>query len=151
MKERWVKHFIEVAKHKASMSKDADTQVGAVIISEDDMVEISSGFNCLPRGVDHKKERNKRPLKYLYTSHAESSAISNAARLGRSTKGSTLVVTMFPCTQCCAMIINAGITKVISPAPDTSHPQYGEDFKHSQLMFAEAGVTVYLEDFEKEN
>lgn len=148
MKSRWVKHFIDVAKHKASMSKDANTQVGAVIISEEDMVEISSGFNCLPRGVMHKKERSERPLKYLYTSHAESSAISNAARLGRSTKGATLVVSMFPCTQCCAMIINAGITKIISPEPDVNHAQYGEDFKHSQMMLAEAGVTVYLEDFE---
>lgn len=148
MKSRWVKHFIEVAKHKASMSKDANTQVGAVLVSEEDMVEISSGFNCLPRGVAHKKERNERPLKYLYTSHAESSAISNAARLGRSTKGSTLVVSMFPCAQCCAMIINAGVTKIISPEPDWNHKQYGEDFKHTQQMLAEAGVTVYLEDFE---
>lgn len=147
MKDRWVKHFIDVAKHKASMSRDANTQVGAVIVSEEDMVEISSGFNCLPRGVAHKKERSERPLKYLYTSHAESSAISNAARLGRSTKGATLVASMYPCPQCCAMIINAGISKVICPAPDTNHAQYGENFKHSQLMFAEAGVTVYLEDF----
>lgn len=147
MKDRWIKHFIEVAKHKSQMSKDANTRVGAVIVSEEDMVEVSSGFNCLPRGVLHKPERNERPLKYTYTSHAESSAISNAARLGRSTKGGTLIVTMFPCPQCCAMIINAGITKVISPEPDVNHVQYGQEFKHSQQMFAEAGVTVYLEDF----
>lgn len=147
MKARWVNHFIEVANHKASMSKDANTQVGAVIVSEEDMVEISSGFNCLPRGVVHNKERNERPLKYLYTSHAESSAISNAARLGRSTKGATLLVSMFPCPQCCAMIINAGITKVICEAPDVNHVQYGDDFKHSQTMFTEAGVTVYFADF----
>ncbi len=147
MKDRWVKHFIEVAKHKAQMSKDANTRVGAVIVSEEDMVEISSGFNCLPRGVLHKGERSERPLKYLYTSHAESSAISNSARLGRSTKGTTLVTTMYPCPQCTAMIINAGITKIISPEPDLNHAQYGEDFKHSQQMLAEAGITVYLGDF----
>jgi dCMP deaminase len=146
MKARWLKHFIEIAKHKANMSRDADTKVGAVIVSEEDMVEISSGFNCLARGVKHIKERSERPLKYSFTSHAELSAISNSARLGRSTKGATMICTMFPCNQCCVAIINAGITKIVSPPIDFTHHKYGKEWKDSLDMFQEAEVTVYFEE-----
>lgn len=146
MKSRWTEHFIQQAQAKAEMSRDENTKVGAVIVSEEDMVEISSGFNCLPRGVYHYKERNERPLKYLFTSHAEASAIANAARLGRSTKGHTIVVTMFPCTSCMCLIINAGISKIISTKPDFEHIKYGQDYSHSLAMATEAGITICFED-----
>lgn len=148
MKARWIEHFIQQAQHKAKMSKDANTQVGAVIVSEEDMVEISSGYNCLPRGVTHTKERSERPLKYHFTSHAEASAIANSARLGRATKGATLVVTMFPCPMCACLIVNAGISKVVSPEPDWDHYKYGAEFKHSVDILKEAGVTIALEKYE---
>ncbi len=148
VKSRWIDHFKKQATEKSAMSRDVNTKVGAVIIAEDDMVEISSGYNCLPRGVAHNKERSERPMKYLYTSHAEASAIANAARLGRATKGSTIVVTMFPCTACMALIINAGITKIVSPPVDTEHEKYGKDFEHSLNMAHEAGVVICEEIFE---
>ena len=34
-------------------------------------VVVSSSWNDLPRGVLHTTERNSRPLKHLYTLHAE--------------------------------------------------------------------------------
>lgn len=148
MKERWLVHFIELAKQKAAMSRDADTKVGAVIVSEEDMVEVSSGYNDLPRGVKHTAERNSRPLKYQFTAHAEANSIANAARLGRSTKGTTLIATMFPCNQCAALIINAGIVKVISPPIDFTHYKYGAEWQNSYDMFKEAGVTIYFKEWE---
>ena len=148
MRSRWVKHFIEQAKAKALMSLDANTQVGCTIVSEEDMVEVSSGYNCLARGVSHYKERSERPLKYFFTSHSEQSAIANAARLGRSLKGTTMIVTLFPCTSCCCSIINAGITKIISPPPDMDHPQYGEEYKYSLAMLQEAGIVLMLKEFD---
>jgi len=149
MKERWVLHFIRQAKAKAEMSRDANTKVGAVIVSEEDMVEISSGYNCLPRGVGHTDERSSRPLKYSFTSHGEASAIANAARLGRSTKNNTMFVTMFPCTACMCLIINAGISKIVTPPPATDHYKYGEDYFHSLTMALEAGIEICYEDFDK--
>jgi deoxycytidylate deaminase len=62
--------------------------------------------------------------------------------MGRSTLGHSVVVTMFPCSLCCAALINSGITKVYSPAPDFSHVKYGEDMKLSLAMFAECGIIV---------
>ena len=139
---KWVKHFTDIARLKADKSKDTNTKVGAVIFDEVNGVEVSSGWNDLPRGVVHSLERNTAPLKYKLTSHAEISAITNAARMGRATLGHSVVVTMFPCSLCCAALINSGITKVYSPKPDFEHVKYGEDMKLSVQMFSECGIIV---------
>ncbi len=147
MNQRWINHFVALTNEKALMSRDENTKVGAVLVSEIDMVEISSGYNCLPRGVIHHKERSERPLKYSYTSHAEASAIANAARLGRATRDSTLFVSMFPCASCMCLIINAGISKIVSGKPDINHAKYGQDYVHSITMANEAGITICFEEF----
>jgi len=139
---KWVQHFKESAEHIATRSKDANTKVGAVIFDELHGVEVSSGWNCLPRGVHHTVERNSAPLKYELTSHAEISALANSARMGRATYGKSIVVTMFPCSLCAAALINAGIKTVYAPAPDLSHIKYGEGMKLSLQMFEEAGIVV---------
>lgn len=142
MNPKWLDYFKAEAVNAARMSKDNRTQVGAVIFDEEQKVSVSSGWNDLPRGVEHTPERNSAPLKYKYTSHAEISAITNAARMGRATLGKSIYVTLFPCPQCAAAIINAGIKKVYAPDPDFNHPTYGDDFKISIQMFNEAGVEM---------
>ena len=145
MNQRWLNHFVRLVKEKAAMSRDADTKVGSIIISEEDMVEISSGYNDLARGVRHTPERNSRPSKYLWSVHSEANAIANAARLGRSTKGATIIGNLCPCNQCAALIINAGITKVICP-PVYDHYKYAAEWQNTLDMFQEAEVTVYFEE-----
>lgn len=49
--------------------------------------------------------------------HAEMCAICDAARLGRSLKGSTLYCTTFPCHNCTKHIIAVGIKKVVYMEP----------------------------------
>jgi len=51
--------------------------------------------------------------------HSEMNALMDAARLGRSTKGSILYVTTFPCHNCAKHIISSGISEVfyIEPYP----------------------------------
>ena len=142
MNNKWLNYFKESVDKNARMSKDANTKVGAVIFSEEDKVEISSGWNCLPRGVNHTEERSSRPLKYKLTPHAECNSIVNAARMGRSTNGMSLMVNLFPCSICAGMIVNAGIKRVYAPTPDYNHVQYGEDFKLSEIIFNESGVEV---------
>ena len=142
MKEHWIKYFKDSVDKNSRMSKDENTKVGAVIFSEEDKVEVSSGWNDIPRGVIHTTERNSRPLKYKFTTHAECNAIVNAARMGRTTKGMSLMVNLFPCSICAGMIVNAGIVKVYAPRPDFEHVQYGDDFVYSLEIFEEAGVEV---------
>lgn len=49
--------------------------------------------------------------------HAEMTAISDAARLGRSTEGSTMYVTTYPCHNCAKHIISSGIKRVVFIEP----------------------------------
>ncbi len=49
--------------------------------------------------------------------HAEMSAISDAARLGRTTKAATLYTTTFPCHMCAKHIVAAGIDRVVFLEP----------------------------------
>lgn len=56
-------------------------------------------------------------LEYGRVIHAEMSAITDAARLGQSLRGSTLFCTTFPCHMCAKHIIAAGIARVIFLEP----------------------------------
>lgn len=49
--------------------------------------------------------------------HAEMTAICDAVRLGRSTKGSIMYVTTFPCHNCAKHIVASGIEKVVFIEP----------------------------------
>ncbi|WP_160144630.1 deaminase [Pseudogemmobacter humi] len=49
--------------------------------------------------------------------HAEMSALADAARLGRSTLGSTIYVTTFPCHNCAKHLIAAGVTRIVYIEP----------------------------------
>jgi deoxycytidylate deaminase len=51
--------------------------------------------------------------------HAEMSALADAARLGRSTAGSTIYVTTFPCHNCAKHLIAAGVKRIVYIEPYT--------------------------------
>ena len=138
--ERWKDYFRSQLYLAQSMSKDENTKVGAIIIDTNSKVAVASGWNDLPRGVEHLPERNQRPLKYLYTSHAEQSCLMNALRLGVRVNGLTMLCSMACCTQCSASIINSGVVEVVTPPPDFSHISCGEQYMHSIAMMEESGV-----------
>jgi deoxycytidylate deaminase len=56
-------------------------------------------------------------LEYGRTIHAEMSAISDAARLGRALKDTVLYCTTFPCHMCTKHIVAAGISQVVYLEP----------------------------------
>jgi deoxycytidylate deaminase len=56
-------------------------------------------------------------LEYGRIVHAEMSAISDAARLGRALKGGILFCTTFPCHMCAKHIVATGLSKVIFLEP----------------------------------
>jgi deoxycytidylate deaminase len=78
-------------------------------------------------GVDNPEERLTEKkvresqfmdaLEYTRVIHAEMSAITDAARLGRSLRGATLFCTTFPCHMCAKHIVAAGIVRVIFLEP----------------------------------
>ena len=109
----WDGYFMGVAKLAARRSKDPNTQVGACIVSPDNII-ISTGYNGLPNGCsddEYPWDREGRDTKYPYVVHAELNAILNAN--GRDLRGSRLYVALFPCNECAKAIIQAGVREVL--------------------------------------
>lgn len=145
---RWVEYFQELAHTIKKKSKDKNTQIGVVIVGEDKEI-ISTGYNSFPRGInDDVLERQERPEKYFWFEHAERNAIYNAARIGVSTKGSTMYLSCgIPCADCARGIINAGIIRIFVERNDyTKGPHWAESQDKSWTMFEEAGVQVCFYD-----
>jgi len=111
--DKWDDYFLNIAKAVSIKSKDDKCPVGAVIVSEGNVV-LSTGFNGLARGVhDDLLILTNVDEKLKVICHAENNAILNAARVGgRALDGTTIYVTKFPCLACCNAIIQAGIRHV---------------------------------------
>lgn len=109
----WDDKFMGLARHIATWSKDRSTKVGAVIVGPDREVR-SLGYNGIPRDViDDVEDRHKRPMKYMWTEHAERNAVYNAARHGTPLHGCIMYVTARPCCDCMRAIIQCGICRVV--------------------------------------
>ncbi len=76
--------------------------------------------------------------------HAEMCAICDAARLGRSVKGSTLYVTTFPCHNCTKHILAAGIKKVVYVEP--YHKSRAQELHSNEISIEQeiAGKVSFL-------
>ena len=109
----WDEYFMGVALLAAKRSKDPNTQVGACIVDENNVI-ISTGYNGLPIGCsddDFPWNRDGENNKYAYVVHAELNAILNAT--GKSLRGARVYVALLPCNECAKAIIQAGIKEVI--------------------------------------
>ena len=145
---RWTEYFRQLAHTVKIKSKDESTQIGAVIVGKDKEI-VSTGYNSFPRGIrDDVKERQQRPEKYYWFEHAERNAIYNAARIGVSTKGTTMYLSCgVPCADCARGIINAGIVRIFCEKQDiTKGIKWADSAERSWEMFDEAGVKVCFYD-----
>ena len=109
----WDEYFMGIAMLAAKRSKDPSTQVGACIVSEDNII-ISTGYNGMPKGCSDDEfpwGREGAETKYPYVVHAELNAILNAN--GRDLKGSRIYVALFPCNECAKAIIQSGVKEVL--------------------------------------
>lgn len=138
VRDKWDDRFLEMAKLVASWSKDPSTQVGAVLVRPDKSV-LSVGFNGLPRGIEDREELlADREYKYARIVHAELNAILAAAE---RPAGCTLYVwPLPPCSPCSAHIIQAGIVRVVAPAPSPARPEWLSSAKAGSDMLRQAGV-----------
>ena len=108
----WDEYFMGIAMLAAKRSKDPNTQVGACIVSQDNII-ISTGYNGMPKGCsddEYPWEREGDQTKYPYVVHAELNAVLNAN--GRDLRGSKLYVALFPCNECAKAIIQSGVKEV---------------------------------------
>ena len=135
----WDEYFMGIALLAAKRSKDPNTQVGACIVSPENII-ISTGYNGLPNGCSDDEfpwEREGGQTKYPFVVHAELNAILNAG--GRVLRGARLYVALFPCNECAKAIIQSGISEVV---------YYGDKYHDSdssvaaRFMFKKAGIRL---------
>lgn len=142
----WEKYMVNICEVIKEKSKDESTKIGVVIVGLDKQI-ITTGYNSFPRGInDNLPERQERPEKYYWFSHAETNAIINAALNGTSTKNSTMYMSCgIPCPDCARNIVNAGIIHIVCKKDQSvmNNPQKWEELsKRSKMMFDEAGVKI---------
>jgi dCMP deaminase len=143
------KKYFQLARFQAELfSKDPSTKVGALFLAPQSLQVLTFGYNGFPRNVNETDPaRWERPTKYFYCSHAESNAIANACRHGTPLEKSIAIVTLFPCSSCAKLMIQSGISMLVTKRPDLTCPRWGEEFKYSLEMLEETGVSLmYIED-----
>ena len=103
----------------ARLSKAKRAQVGAVLVTNNGVV--LGGVNGTPTGRSNDCEYEVHDIGRLYPDlvtkpeviHAELNCIMKAAREGVSCIGATVYVTLSPCIQCSAMLVQAGVKRVV--------------------------------------
>tara|TARA_B100001093_G_scaffold73744_1_gene64432 strand:+ start:45 stop:470 length:426 start_codon:yes stop_codon:yes gene_type:complete len=107
---RYDKAYLKMANEWAKLSHCKRRQVGALIVK--DKMIISDGYNGTPTGFENCCEDDEGYTKW-YVLHAEANAILKVASSTQSTRGSTLYVTLSPCTDCSKLIFQSGISRVV--------------------------------------
>ena len=138
----WDAYFMGVAFLSAQRSKDPNTQVGACIVDSNKCI-IGIGYNGFPRGCSDeilpwsRTAEDELHKKYPYVVHAEVNAILN--KCSASVRGASIYVALFPCNECCKVIIQSGVREVVF-LHDTYHDT--DACKASRVMFKMAGVKL---------
>lgn len=103
---------MEMAEVIAKLSPDAETQVGAIMLSWDGRV-IASSYNGFLRGADDETLPNTRPEKYQYMQHAERNMLYNCSYEGIQTRNTTVVCTLSPCVECLRACYQSGVSCIV--------------------------------------
>jgi len=134
----WDECFMRMSYVIAERSKDPSTQVGAVIVNDQNVV-VGMGYNGFPRGIENEdlpwdRDGDLLDTKYPYVVHAETNAIFNS---NSKTKDCRIYVKLFPCNECAKAIIQNGIKEVIFES-DKYHDE--DIWVASRRIFDAAGV-----------
>ncbi|PCH52186.1 MAG: CMP deaminase [Flavobacteriaceae bacterium] len=101
--------YMRMAFEWAKLSHCERKQVGALIVKE--RMIISDGFNGTPSGFENCCEEEGKTKWYVL--HAEANAILKVASSTQSCNNSTLYITLSPCKECCKLIHQSGIRRVV--------------------------------------
>lgn len=134
----WDKRYLDMAQHISLWSKDPSTKVGAVIVDKD-FRPVSFGVNGLPQKI--KEEAillDDRETKYKTIIHAEVNAILFAKT---DLSNCTIYTWPFqPCSRCASVIIQSGITRIVTCKSDNE--RWKDDFDLSLNLLNQANIVV---------
>lgn len=111
--------YMQMAEVWANRSYATRAKVGALLVKDKQI--ISDGYNGMPSGFPNEEIEFYADMRDAGTLtsnplvlHAEANAILKCAKNGGvSSDGATLYVTMSPCRDCCKLIIQSGIKRVV--------------------------------------
>ncbi len=113
-------YFMQITHTVAQRSSCIRRKVGAIAVRDAQI--LSTGYNGVPRGVEHCINTGCLRQKLNIPSgerheicrgiHAEQNVIVQAAAHGISLKGASLYCTTQPCLICTKMLINVGIKEI---------------------------------------
>lgn len=129
--------YLKMASEWSNNSCCKRKKVGALIV-KDNMI-ISDGYNGTPSGFPNDCEDADGDTQW-YVLHAEANAITKLAKSTQNSEGSTLYLTLSPCRDCCKLIIQSGIKRVI----------FKEDYRDLDglKILREAGIALLRIDYE---
>jgi dCMP deaminase len=117
------KLYMATAALHSDLSHARRAKVGAVLVTDHGVT--LTGYNGTAKGRDNNCE-DLKPQAFPHEPaletkpeviHAELNCILKAAREGVSCVGSTVYVTLSPCVQCSAMLVQAGVKRVVYKTP----------------------------------
>ena len=109
--------YLEMSQVWSRLSYCTRKKVGALIVK--DGVIISDGFNGTPSKAKPNICEDENGNTLWWVLHGEANAILKCAKFGHSCSGATLYQTLSPCKDCCKLILQSGISRVV----------YIEDYK----------------------
>lgn len=136
--------FLKIAYDKATESTNPSTQNSAILVNQDGKIIISA-INSFPEKIAENEERQRKPLRYKYSIHAERNVIYLAAKLGIKTDKLIMVSPWATCSDCAQAIIQAGIKKLVThkQALDKSS-DWRKDIELAFSMLREANIEIII-------
>lgn len=122
---------MDIACLVAMQSKCTRAQVGAILVKQGNVIAI--GYNGTPSGFCNNCEHQDVTLPEVL--HAESNAIAKCARSTSSADGATLYTTLSPCFECCKLIIQAGISRVV-------YKEFYRDFHRCEYLLSMCDIPI---------
>lgn len=135
----WDEYFMSLAVLTSYRSKDENTKVGSVLVSNDNKI-LGTGYNGLPTSINESlfpksREGNLHETKYAYTIHAEANCLLNTTVFNIS--NSRMYVTLFPCNECAKLLIQKKVSEIIYLS-DKYHNE--SSYIASRKMFDAMGI-----------
>ena len=107
------------------------------------LIQLSCGYNGLPRGLKETKKRWNKNNKKYYVIHAEQNAIIHAAKTNININNSILICNRFPCHNCALTIVQAGIKTIVTIDPwENVSKNWEKSFKISEEIFKELNIEI---------
>lgn len=141
------KYFELLTGLEVIFSHDKLFRVGSLILDKESLDVISIGYNKFEsvHNNDYDREQRINELnesldKYNLISHAEEVVINHAKKHNLPLENNILLVSRFPCIGCARLIVNSGLSKVITYEREVKTEWW--DDGPSKKIFLDNGVQL---------